>query len=143
MKILIKEALNYAIENETTDTITNGKRTLIQKPGKPKGIIKNLKPIILLNTFRKIFLIAIYYRITPKVNKFLSLSQTAYRKRRSPSEIVMCYRLLSSVIQKQKTTFFILGIDMTLGFDLTRKNLEVLIDEDEMDMVKTLIEKQW
>ena len=99
MKKLLKEVLYYAIENETTDTITNGKMTLIHKPGKPRRIITNLRPIILLNTFRKILSVAILNRITPRINKFLSLSQTAFRKR-SASEIV---ELWAAAISHSKT----------------------------------------
>ena len=52
--------------------------TLSQKTGKPKKIITYLRPIILLNTFRKILSTTILNRISPKINKFLLVSQSAY-----------------------------------------------------------------
>ena len=58
----------------------------------------------------------------------------------------MSYVLLSSVIQKGKKTFSILGIEMPSAFDTIDKEkilkmIEVMLDEAEMNMVKTLIEK--
>ena len=51
IEILFNKALNYAIENESIGSITNGKMHLIQKP---KEMITTLRPSILLNTVSKI-----------------------------------------------------------------------------------------
>ena len=48
--------------------IVQGMITAIQKLGKPKGPVQNLRPIILLSVLRKILAICLNQRITTKID---------------------------------------------------------------------------
>ena len=72
------------------DEINIGKSNLIllQKPNKEKEPLKNIRPINLLKTSRKILSITTLHRIQEKVEQYLSASQAAYRPKRSTGDIV-------------------------------------------------------
>ena len=72
------------------DEINIGKSNLIplQKTNKKKEPLKNLRPINLLKTSRKILSIITLHRIQEKVKQYLSASQAAYRPKRSTGDIV-------------------------------------------------------
>ncbi|XP_057294528.1 uncharacterized protein LOC130623039 [Hydractinia symbiolongicarpus] len=69
-------------KNEDIDV---GKGILIPlcKPKKPKGPVKNLRPVTLLPIIRKIISNVALQRIKPKIDDYLSLSQSAFRQNRS------------------------------------------------------------
>ena len=64
--------------------IGHGILAALQKPGKPKGPTKNLRPGILLIMLRKVLSNIVLSRIQPKVDEFMS----AYRPGISTSDIV-------------------------------------------------------
>ena len=59
--------------------IVQGVITAIQKPGKPKGPIENLRPITLLSMLRKVLAICLKKRIITKIDAEIPPSQAAYR----------------------------------------------------------------
>ena len=102
------------------DEINIGKSNLLplQKPSKEKGTLKNLRPINLLNTSRKILSIITLNRIQEKVEQYLSASQAAYRSKRSTGNIVSAHRFIISKVQLyQYLEVCITGIDMSSAFD--------------------------
>ena len=133
---------------ETHQRLELGQGTLIplQKPGKPIGPTKNLRPIVLLTTLRKTLSLSLVtlQRISKKVDQYLSLTQSGFRRGRSTADVVWSHRWLASVCQRYRTQINILGIDMSKAFDTIQRDclLEVLqsfLDEDEMRMVRVLL----
>ena len=64
----------------------------LPKPNKPKGAVKSLKPIILLEIRRKILSKILLNRIQLKVTTYLSKSQSVYRIDRNTADIAWTYR---------------------------------------------------
>ena len=84
-------------------------------------------------------------RTNSKVEKYLSLSQSAYRKNRSTSDIIWTYKWIIAKAQKyQNTKVYITGIDMSSAFDTIHREkllnqLSNFIDEDELRMCRLLL----
>ena len=83
-------------------------------------------------------------RISPKVNKYLSASQHAYREGKSTSDIIWCFRWLAAKMQVVKGRLYVTGIDMSSAFDTIKRSnlLEILhkfLNEDEMRMIRILL----
>ena len=72
------------------------------KPGKQKGPVKNLWPIILLTMLRKIIYIVLLKLVKPKYEDYLSQSESAYRSNRGTSDVLWAHRWLIAKIQKEK-----------------------------------------
>ena len=66
-----------------------------QKPGKPLGLLKSLRPIVLLTTLLKTLFLITLHRISYKVNDFLSPSQSGFRRGRSKADVVWGHRWVS------------------------------------------------
>ena len=66
---------------------------IVTKPGKPKP---NLRPIILLNTLRKVLSLITLDRIRPSIKKYLSHSQSGFRPEQSTSDVVWTHRWLAA-----------------------------------------------
>ena len=137
MKEQLCNTYNKMFENHC-DEINIGKPNLLplQKPNKEKGPLKNLRPINLLITSRKILSIITLNRIQDKVEQHLSASQAAYRPKRSTGNIVWAHRFIISKVQLyQDLEVYITGIDMSSVFDtINRKKLmnelNTFLDED-------------
>ena len=50
--IFIQESLNHVLENHQMLDIGRGSLSSPNKPGKPKGSVKNLRPVVLLTMLR-------------------------------------------------------------------------------------------
>ena len=115
------------------------------KPNKQAGPVKNLRPINILNSSRKIFSTVALNRITPKVEEYLSQSQAAYRRKRSTTDIVWAHRFIAAKAQLYRNLEVkITGIDMSSAFDtIDRKSLldemSTFLDNDEMRMCQLLL----
>ena len=55
----------------------------LPKPGKPKGPVKNLRPIILLSILRKILAIIVVKRTFKTIRNEINIKQAAYSPGRS------------------------------------------------------------
>ena len=130
----IANALNQIIEtNNMEDAHELGKSTLrlLQKPKKEIGPPKNLRPINLLNTIRKILSNITLSRISEQTNQYLSPSQSAYRPGRSTTDAVWAHRWIAAKAQKYRDVkVYITGIDMSAAFDTVERHklLEELKD---------------
>ena len=58
----------------------------IQKPGKLKGPVQNLRPIMLLSMIRKVLAVCMNKQIIAKLDAEIPPSQAAYRAGRSTTE---------------------------------------------------------
>lgn len=126
------------------DEISEGLLIPIQKPGKEKGKIQNLRPIILLNMLRKILAIVILERVFKKLDNEIPLTQSAYRPGRSTTENVFTMKILAEkAITESNTEINILLFDMSKAFDNVNRNillkdLEKVVNKDELHILKIL-----
>ena len=67
-------------------------------------------------------------RIKPKVDEYLSLSQSAYREKRSTGNTIWAYRWIIAKHKKWKKKY-ITGIDLSSSFDtIIRGKLVVILE---------------
>ena len=140
----IAEMLNQTFETHQPLNINNGNMITLQKPGKPKGPVKNLRPVTLLDTIRKSLSLTVLQRIRPKVEKYLSPNQSGFRPSRSTADVVWTHKWLAAKIQKQRMKLKLTGIDMSAAFDTVDRQkllniLESIVDEDELRMIRFLL----
>ena len=126
----IAHILQTSVESATPDSaIGAGVLIPLQKPGKPKGPCSSLRPIVLLNSVRKILSSITLRRIPHQVEQYLPSSQSAYRPGRSTSDIVFTLRILSSLVENKQWSFNKLGIDRSKAIDTPHRNslLELIL----------------
>jgi len=115
----IADLLNDVIETGfVLDSISSGSLIPLQKPGKSKGPVAHLRPIVLLTALRKILSSIVLRRINPKVNAFVSPTQSGFRPNRSTADVVWSYRWFAARSQRVRSSLHILGIDMSKAFDI-------------------------
>ena len=90
----IASIFNDALENHDPLGLIKGLLILIQKPGKPKGPLTIVRPIVLLTTLRKTLSLVVLSRIAPKIDEYLSPSQSGFRRGRSTADVLFGYRWL-------------------------------------------------
>ena len=141
----IATSLNNMFEEHEDIEIGAGILVPLQKP-KPKqvGPVKNLRPITLLKTIRKILSRATTARIAPKTMTFLSQSQRAYMEGRSTCDVVWSYRWILAKVQEVKIRIYVIGIDMSSAFDTIDRNkliqiTESFLGEDEARFIRRLL----
>ena len=140
----ITNILNNCINNNIDIKTGFGLLAALQKPGKTKGPVTNLRPVILLPIIRKILSNVVLLRTKPKVDRYLSLSQSAYGEKRSTGDIIWAYRWIIAKAQKAKEKIFITGIDLSSAFDTIIREkliiiLEEIVDKDELQSIKFLL----
>ena len=141
----VARVLNDIFEKHEDIHLGEGVLVPLQKPKpKPVGPVKNLRPITLTATIRKILSRSTTKRIVPKTNSYLSHSQSAYRDGRSTSDIVWSYRWIAAKVQEIEIKVYIVGIDMSSAFDtIDRQKLvdivESFLDEDEARIIRRLL----
>ena len=114
----IAGVLNDIFERgEVNSTIGQGVIIPLQKPGEPKGELKSLRPVVLLNSIRKVFSLVVLERVREQVDNYLPASQSAFRKGRSTANVVFAKRVLTNMVQDKVTELHILGIDLSRAFD--------------------------
>ena len=82
-KCVHQDIANLQTEVEETGTylieIKHGLIIPIQMPGKQKGKVENIRPVILLSILRKLLATCFIKRISDKIDSMIPLSQAAYR----------------------------------------------------------------
>ena len=141
---IISNIFNEVFRKHKELDINNGQMITLPKPGKPKGPKKNLRPVTLLDAIRKSLSLITLNRIRPKVEQYLSHSQSGFRPSRSTSDIVWAHRWLAAKVMKSKIDINITGIDMSAAFDTVdrQKLLDILkniVDEDELRIIRFLL----
>ena len=110
--------LNSCFEkNIHLERIGEGHITPLQKPNKPKGPLKNLRPLTLSNCSRKLLSLITLNRIQDQVDSFTGPWQSAYKRARSCTDSVWAQRILISVVCEKRWEYSKVGIDMTAAFD--------------------------
>ena len=114
----IAETLNDLIEKQHQIDIGKGILVPLEKPLKRMpGPVKNLRPITLLPTIRKIMSKITLSRLKPNFDQYLSASQSAYRSNRSTTDIVSSYRWILAKVQVYDIEVYSTGIDMSAAFN--------------------------
>ena len=116
----------------------------LSKPNKPKGPVKNLRSITLLEVIRKVLSKIEVERTEKALNQYLSKSQSAYRKYRSTTDIIWAFRLILAKVQEQEIVVHVIGIDMSSAFDTIHRDkiIEIgskIFDEDEVRILRVLL----
>ncbi len=143
----IAHILNDTLENHNDLHLGSGILAALWKPGKPKGPVKNLRPIILLTVLRKILSKIALARLKPVLENFISQSQCAYRSNRSTTDVIWGYRWIIAKVQEYvNLEIFVTGIDMTAAFDTINRQklitlLSTIAEDDEIRMVRLLLSR--
>ena len=138
------QVFNSAFEKHQPLKINNGNMKTLQKPGKPKGPIKNLRPVTLLNTIRKSLSLITLDRIRDKVEEYLSANQSGFRPFRSTADVVWTHRWLAAKAALSNLEIKVTGIDMSAAFDTIQRQrllqiLETFLETDEIRLVQFLL----
>ena len=111
----------------------------LAKPGKPRGPVTSLRPIVLLNTIRKALSIVVLKRITPAVQPYLGPTRSGFRRGCSTADVVWTQRWMSAKALRHEWKYHMLSIDMSRAFDtidrrwlLTARGNIVIPDEIRM-----------
>jgi hypothetical protein len=135
--------LNNIFEKQDNADIGKGMIVPLQKPGKAKGIVKNLRPVTLLSVLRKLLSLITTNRTRHETEGFVSPTQSAYRPGRGTTDVVWTFKWILAKVQKYEIEYYATGIDMTAAFDTIdrAKLIEIyasITGEDEMRMVRAL-----
>ena len=111
--------------------------------GKPLSPV-NTRPVILLNTIQKLLSLIILNRIRPFIEKYLPITQAAYRPTRSTTGILWAHKIAIEDKVKSGCTMKITSIDLSSAVDtINRKKLiEILsttIPESELKIIELLL----
>ena len=106
----IANVLNRVFEEHESLKINSGELIALQKPGKPKGLPKNLRPITLLSTIRKALSIITLHRIRPCTEEYLSHSQSGFRSDRSTADVAWAHKWLAAKTKKEDVEIKITGM---------------------------------
>ena len=116
--------------NSYIDAIGESILTPLQKPGKPVGPVKNLRPLNLLNGVRKIMSVITLGRIQEQVNQYTGPWQCGYKAGHGCTDIVWSQKMLISVVMRKQCHFHKMGIDMTSAFDTIKRSTILRLLED-------------
>ena len=137
---------NLSFETNTyIPAIGEGILTPLQKPGKPRGPVKSIRPLTLLNGARKVMSLIALNRINSHVDMYTGPWQAAYRRGRSCSDLVWSQRMLTSVVTKREFEYSKVNIDMTAAFNTIKRQtiINLLIDagcsRDDIRLVQYLL----
>jgi len=140
------EIFNNCFETNThLKSVGEAVLTPLQKPGKPKGPPKSIRPLILSNADRKVLSRLTLRRIQPQVDKYTGPWQAAYKRGRSCGDLVWSQRMLLAVVMERNWSFHKMGIDMSAAFDTIQRStiLNVLKDagcsDDDIRLVRFLL----
>lgn len=141
----LADIFNKMFERGEQLELGRGTLTVLQKPGKPPGEMKSLRPIVLLNTLRKTLSLIALQRMRPNVEQFLPNSQSGFRPFRSTADAVWAHKWMIARVMKAREEIHVLGEDMSSAFDTVNRSilltgLENIIDSDCLRMVHTLVD---
>ena len=142
----VADVINASFSQHETLGVGEGLLAALQKPGKPKGPLGSLRPIVLLTAIRKVLSLITLDRARAKIEGYLSASQAAFRRGRATSDIIWALRWLTAKATRYKTVIHILGLDMSRAFDtISREKLmeilrcDVGLEDDELRMCQALL----
>ena len=142
---LLKDSYNQSFEKGTIiESVGRGYMNPIPKPKKNPSV-ENMRPIILLNSVRKIFSMITLKRIEDKIDEYTGPSQQGYKREEGCADIVWCQKILTSVLKRKKWRFHKMSIDMSRAFDTIKRSVIINLlrdagcSEDDIRLVKSLV----
>ena len=108
-------------KNIHIEAIGAGILTPFAKPDKPRGPMKSIRPLTLLNVSRKVLSLIVLNRIEPAVDNFTGPFQAAYKAGRSCADLVWAQNMLISVVMRKEFEWSKLSIDMSAAFNTIRR----------------------
>ena len=90
----IADIFNQALEEQQPLSIGHGVLILLQKPGKPRGPLSSLRPIVLLTALRKTLSLLVLNSYE-KVDAFLAPGQSGFCRGQETADVVFGYRWLT------------------------------------------------
>ena len=142
----IAQLLNSTVETGLPlNSMGSGSLNPLQKPGKSRGPVAQLRPVVLLTALRKILSLIVLRRINKDVNNFVAHKQSGFRRSKSAKDVVWSYRWLAARCQRYRCALDILGIDMSKAFDCIRRPrlisvLGSFLQPDEIRMISFLLQ---
>ena len=136
---------NIASTGTFPEDIQDAILTPLQKPGKKRGPIKHLRPLMLTTCLRKIMAICLIDRTYDSLTKYIPKSQAAYQSGRSTTEQVFAVKLLTEkAISRMDSEIHLLFLDMSAAFDCVDRNLlladlEKVVGKDILFLISTLV----
>ena len=136
---LIAETGEYPIE------LSQGIITPLQKPGKKRGPITNLRPITLLSVIRKLLAICLCERTNKLLDQKIPQNQAAYRPGRSTTEHVFAVKMIiERTLASAEEEIHLLMLDMSKAFDTIQRktlfeDLETTVEPDELLLFTKLL----
>jgi hypothetical protein len=113
----IADLFNMIFEtHETVPELKTGHLYPMNKPLKPP-IVEQTRPLVFLIALRKVLSTIVLYRIMPAVERFVALTQHAYRARRSTTEIIMNLQWIRSTMEAYDERARIIGLDLSKAYD--------------------------
>ena len=141
----IAEIFNKVAESgENIMALTLGFLRPLQKPGKQRGPVVNLRPIILLSILGKILTICFIRRTWNRLEKHIPSEQSAYQPGRSTTEQVFAVKTLpEKAIISNDYKVYLLLLDMSKAFDtVDRKKLfeelDDMLEGDELHLLSKI-----
>ena len=136
---------NIAVTGDNPKEVAEGVLAALQKPGKKKGPLDNLRPIMLLSMLRKIIANCLRERIMHRIDAATPISQAAYRKGRSTTEHVFATKTMAekSTSSTNHTTHLLM-LDMSKAFDTVDRtkllqDLNEVLEDDELHLISILL----
>ena len=116
LRKVIKSILNECFEEHKHIEVVKSALFSIQNLVKPRGLLKNLLQMILLQVIRKIPSNVAIRRMKDRYEEYISPIQSTYIQFHSTSDIVWTHRRVAVKIQKLDTEGYLTGIDMSSAF---------------------------
>ena len=117
----------------------------VLEPNKEKVPLKNLRPLNLLNTIRKILSMTTTKRFKSKVENYIPHSQSANRANRSTTDVIWAHRFITANVKMyQNMNVQITEINISSAFDAIDKEewmqiLELALEEKKVRMCRLLL----
>ena len=127
----LAKAFNESFEkNIHIEAIGAGILTPLAKPGKPRGPVKSIRPLTLLNVSRKILSLVVLNRIEHAVDNYTGSFQAAYKAGRSCADLVWAQNMMISVVMRKEFEFSKVSLDMSAAFNTIRRGTTINLLED-------------
>ena len=127
----LAKVFNQSFEkNVHIEAIGAGILTPLAKPGKPRGPVKSIRPLTLLNISRKILSLVVLRRIEYAVDNYTGSFQAAYKAGRSCADLVWAQNMMISVVMRKEFEFSKVSLDMSAAFNTIRRGTTINLLED-------------
>ena len=118
LKYFLLKCANYSLEQESLPSIlTQGLISLLPKGDKPKDLLRNWRPITLLNVGYKLISSVLSKRISSSLEKIINRDQVGFVKNRYIGESSRTTYDLLHYAKSKRLTYLLLILDFEKAFD--------------------------